>query len=135
MAKYSGKGVTLKKGDGEDPEVFAAVAQIVNFTPPQFSRETVDVTDRDSAGSVREFLGSLKDYGECTVAINYDPALHNAWLTDADSDDPINYQITYPGSQVQTAALLITGFAPDAPMDGALTASVTFKVSGKPDWA
>lgn len=135
MSKFTGMQVTLKKGDGADPEVFTAVAQIVNITPPQFGRETVDVTDRDSAGNVRQFLGHLKDYGEVSVSINYDPALHNTWVTDADSDDPINYRFTYPGGQVQTAALLITSFAPDAPMDGALAATVGLKVSGKPTWA
>lgn len=136
MAKRTGFKVLLKR-ETATPGTFATIAQVTNVTPPQYSRETVDVTDKDSVGGYREYIGNLIDGGEVSCEILYDPDDHNTLLADFEDDQPINWQVEFPTSPVkkQSFAALLTGFAPAAPMDAALTATITLKVSGKPTWS
>ncbi len=135
MAKHTGFQVKLHR-ETAVPGTFAEIAQITSVTPPQYSRETIDVTDKDSAG-YREFLGGLVDAGEVSCEVNYDPAIHNVLLDDLDSDDPVNWQVNFPTTPVQTCTFsaLLTGFAATAPMEDKMAATITMKVSGKPAWA
>ncbi|MGW9249754.1 phage tail tube protein [Streptomyces badius] len=134
MAGMDGFGVQLKRGDGEDPEVFTAIADITNLSGPGLSRETLDVTSHGSPDGWMEFLGGLKDPGEVSADINYQPALHDTLVADFDDTAPRNYQIVFPdtGATTWSFPAIITGFEPEAPYDDKAAASLTFKVSGKP---
>ena len=137
--KSTGYGVTLSRGNADGPpETFTAIAQVTNVTPTKYARDTVDVTDKDSTGGYKEFIGGLKDAGEVSAEVNYDPAVHNTLLDDFDSDTPNNWQVSFPGTPTATTctfAALLSGFAPAAPMDAKMTATITLKISGKPTWA
>lgn len=134
MAGMDGFGVQLQRGDGEGPEVFTAIADITNLSGPGLSRETLDVTSHGSPDGWMEFLGGLKDPGEVTADINYQPALHDTLVADFDDTAPRNYRIVFPDTGATTWAFpaIITGFEPEAPYDDKAAASLTFKVSGKP---
>lgn len=134
MAGMDGFGVQLKRGDGETPEIFTAIADITNLSGPGLSRETLDVTSHGSPDGWMEFLGGLKDPGEVSADINYQPALHDTLVDDFDDVAPRNYQIVFPDSPATTWAFgaIITGFEPEAPYDDKAAASLTFKVTGKP---
>lgn len=125
-------GTTLSRGDGGDPETFSPIANLINPSGPSTERDTYDVTDHDSPDGWRRFIGGLKDGGEISADIHFMPATHLTLLDDYEDPDPINYELAWPdGSKAEFAAVL-TGFEPDAPFDDKLTASVTWKVSGKP---
>ncbi|WP_326659628.1 phage tail tube protein [Streptomyces sp. NBC_00385] len=134
MPGYDGFGAALKRGDGAEPEVFAAIANATNISGPGLSRDTVDVSSHDSPDKHREFVGSLVDPGEVTVDVNYDPAQHDELVADLTEEDPGNYQLVFPTTPPVTWAFaaVMTGFEPSAPFDDKLTASITYKVSGKP---
>ncbi|MFD0344007.1 phage tail tube protein [Streptomyces sp. NPDC127117] len=134
MAGINGFGVALKRGDGAATEVFAAIADITNLTGPGLSRTTVDVTSHDSPNAYMEFVGGLKDGGEVSADINYQPAVHDVLVDDLDDDEPRNYKIVFPDEAKTTWSFkaLLTGFEPSAPYDDKLSASLTLKVSGKP---
>ncbi|MEU1219227.1 phage tail tube protein [Streptomyces microflavus] len=134
MAGMDGFGVQLQRGDGEGPEVFTAIADITNLSGPGLSRETLDVTSHGSPDGWMEFLGGLKDPGEVTADINYQPSLHDTLVADFDDTAPRNYKIVFPDAGATTWAFpaIITGFEPEAPYDDKAAASLTFKVSGKP---
>jgi len=120
MSGINAFGTQLKRGDGQEVEVFTAIADATGISGPGLSRETVDVTSHGSPDAWMEFRGGLKDGGEVSVDINYQPAVHDLLVADLDDDEPRNYQ------------LVMTGFEPDAPYDDKLSASLTFKVTGKP---
>ncbi|MFI6105845.1 phage tail tube protein [Streptomyces sp. NPDC051310] len=133
MAGLDAFGTQLQRGDGAGSEVFTAIAAVTNITPPGIERETYDVTAHDSADGWREHIGGLKDGGEVSIDINYDPREHDVLVADFDDTEPRNYKIVWPGSLGSWAfAAILTAFEPEAPHDEKLAASLTFKVSGKP---
>jgi predicted secreted protein len=134
MAGIDGFGTQLKRGDGGSPETFTAIADPTGISGPGLSRNTIDVTSHGSPDQWMEFLGGLKDGGEVSVDINYDPANHDTLVDDFDDAAPRNYQLVFPDDDSTTWSFgaIITGFEPDAPYDDKLSASLTFKVSGKP---
>ncbi|MFE9737342.1 phage tail tube protein [Streptomyces sp. NPDC006477] len=134
MAGLNGFGVQFKRGDGAGPEVFTAIANVSNVGGPSLSRNTVDVTAHDSPEGWAEHVGGIKEGGEATVDVNYDPAAHDTLIADFNDVDPRNYKIVFPDPDATTwsFAAVMTGFQPTAPVDGKLSASLKFKLSGKP---
>lgn len=133
MAGLDAFGTQLERGDGAGTEVFTAIANVTNITPPGIERETYDVTAHDSPNGWREFVGGLKDGGEVEIELNYDPREHDTLVADFEDDAPRNYRIVFPGTLGQWAfKAIMSGFESEAPHDDKLSATVTFKVSGKP---
>lgn len=133
MAGLDAYGVQLQRGDGADPETFTAIANLGDVEGPTTERETHDVTTHGSPDGWREFLGGLKDGGEVSADINYDPREHDAMQSDYDDTEPRNYKLVWPGTLGNIAfSAILSGFETSGPVDGQMEASVTFKVSGKP---
>lgn len=131
MAKYDAYGTALKL-DG------TAFAQVTNISGPGLSLDTEDVTAHDSSGAWEEVVGTILRSGEITLDIVYDPvtATHkNAaggllYLLEQRTSDEFTLVFSDAGSTTWTFDAFVTGFEPDAPVDGALTASVTLKLTG-----
>lgn len=139
MAGLDAFGTQLERGtdDGSGTITYTAIGNITTVTPPATSRETIDVTAHDSPDAWMEFLGGLKDGGEASLELNYDPTEHDTLLDEYAKDSPTDYRVVFPDSaqsQWEFKAIL-TGFEPEAPYDDKLTASLTFKVSGKPTFS
>lgn len=134
MSGLDAFGTQLKRGDGASPEVFTAIASITKINGPKMKRETYDVTAHDTSVPWKEFIGGLKDGGEVSIEINYDPSVHNVLTADFEDLAPRNYQIVLPDSPPATWAFkaVLTEFSQEAPHDNKLTASLSFKASGKP---
>jgi len=133
MAGLDAFGIALERGDGEAVEVFTAIASVTSVSGPEIERETYDVTAHDSPDGWREFIGGLKDGGEVSIEVNYDPRVHDVLVSDFDDAAPRNYKLVFPGTLGEWAlSLLLTGFSQEAPIDDKLAAEMTFKVSGKP---
>lgn len=134
MAGLDAFGIALKRGDGLTPtETFTTIANVNSVKGPEISREAYDVTAHDSPNGWREFIGGLKDGGEVSVDVNYDPRIHDPLISDFDDPTPRNYRMVFPGTlgSWQFTALL-TGFSQESPVDDKLAASLTLKMSGKP---
>lgn len=135
MAGIDGFGTQLKRGDGGGPETFTAIANVTNIGGPSLSRETYDTTTHGSPDGWREFIGGLRDGGEVSADINYDPDEHDSLFDDFDDVESRTWQVVFPpaaGSAVWQFEAILTGFEPTAPHDDKLTATVSFKVTGKP---
>lgn len=83
MAATTGKtgiGTTLELGDGESPEGFAIVANVVSIEGGGFTLELVDATHLASPNQLREWLPSLRTAEAWNMTIQYAPtdATHNA---------------------------------------------------------
>jgi len=130
--KYSGYDAVLKV-DG------TTVAQVRDISGPGISTETTETTDRDGDGW-KEFIGGLKDGGEVTFDILYDPsaATHDGTtgiVALANSREEKTWTVEWPGSVTWSLPGIVTKFEPKAPLADAMTADVTVKVSGKPTLA
>lgn len=125
-------------------EAYANIAQITNISGPGMALDTEDVTTHDSTGAFEEVVATVLRSGEMTLDIVYDPVddTHDkagslGLLYRMDSKKLSAYKITFPdtGGTIWYFDAYPTGFEPGAAVDGALTASVTLKLTGQPTLA
>lgn len=131
MAGIDAFGTTWALGNGDGPpETFTAVADVTSIDVLDASAETLDVTAHDSPNGWREFVGGLKDGGELSMELNYDPAAHGTIFSSLGEEQ--NMKITLPdsGAAEVTFAGIVTGMSAAAPFDDKLSATVTVKVNG-----
>jgi len=118
------------------------VAQVVSIDGPGYSLDTIDVTAHDSSTSnFREFIAGLRDAGEVSFELNFDPdgTTHKAAsggliyiLEEATEQD---WVLTMPDTSTCSFTGFLTSFEPSFPHDDKITASGTIKITGKPTWA
>lgn len=136
MSYYSSFGTLLKLSG-------VTVAGVRDVSGPNLSLGTADVTNHSSPSAWAEKVGTIKDAGEVTFDIVFDPvhATHKnaagGLLYLLDQRTVGSFTITFPdtGATVWTLPALVTGFTPTAPVEDSLTASVTLTVSGAPTLA
>lgn len=117
-----------------------AIAQVTNISGPGLSADTIDVTSHDSTGGYREFLQSLKDGGEISLDLNFDPtgATHKnasgGFLNDFQTGTAVNYTLAFSdaATTVWKFSGIPTGFEVEAPIDDKLAATATIKITGQP---
>ena len=132
-----GQGCALKRGNADGPpETFTKIAEVKNVTGPGGSRDTVDVTSMDSTGGFREYIAGLGDPGEITFSSHFIPSdvTQEDLLDDFNNKVINNWKIEWPqftGTPYLTFAALVTSFAIDTPLDGAVMLNITLKVSGQ----
>jgi predicted secreted protein len=131
MSKYAAYGCALKKSGTE-------YAGVTNISGPGLSVDTEDVTSHDQATAWEEHVATILRSGDITLDIVYDPAdathkyAAGGLLYDMVSRTAISCTLVFSdtASTTWTFSALVTGFEPSAPVDGALTASVTLKPTG-----
>ena len=114
-------------------ETFTQMAEINSITGPNKTRDTIDVTDLDSTGGYREFIGSFRDGGEVTLSMNFTLDTYDDINADFESDTLRTYQIVLPDTGNTTFEFegLVSSLGLAIPMDDKITADVTIKVSGQ----
>jgi predicted secreted protein len=132
-------GSTLEAGDGATPtEVFTPVAEITKLTPPNLSRDKIEVTHTLSPNGYREYLSAWRDGGEVGYEANWLPV--NATQDDSDTglhasfnDDVIHHwKITVPDIVSIAFSGFVTAHEPDLPLEKQGQLSGKIKVTGKP---
>lgn len=141
MAGRDAFGTQFQRGDGATPsETFTSIANVTSIGGPERTRETIDVTSHDSPDQWMEFVGGLKDGGEISLELNYDPTESTHDLDD-DFDDvlPRNYRIVIlPGTDDEytwTISGILTQLGDEFPYDDKMSRNMTCKVTGKPTLA
>lgn len=142
MTAIASFGTLLKIGDGATAEAFTTIAEVMDISGPSQTLATAETTSQTSANKARTFIGTVLDGGEVTFDINYEPAgaTHDqttGLIKDQTDMTVRNFELVFPdaGTTTWSFAALVTNFEPTAPVDGALTASVTLKISGLPSIA
>jgi hypothetical protein len=138
MTTLASHGTIIQIGDGGSPtEVFAAIADLGDITPPNVTMETHDASTQTSDWAV--FIPGLKRMEPVTFAMNFDPseATHDhltGLIKDSLDQTKRNFRIVFtdPGSTTWEFAAYVTGVVPEAPVDGVLTAEVTLQPTGEP---
>ena len=136
MSKYAGYGTVLER-EG------TPIVQVTNISGPGLSLDVEDVTSHDSTGAWEEVVATILRSGEISLDIVYDPAAatHSATAGGLIADMVGRASTTYSliftdaASTEWTFTAFVVGFEPDMPHDGALTASVTMKITGQPTLA
>ncbi len=141
MAGRLGYGLILKVG--ANPAAVTATVTLgglTNIPPPPFSREMVDVTAHDSPGGFREFIGGLKDPGEFSPTLNWIPgdATDLVLIAMQAENEPRLFEWTAPQvspDRICTFRGLLSAWEPTGEVEGALTASITLRVTSVPVWS
>lgn len=130
--KFSAYGALLKRVTGGP----TTIGQIRDIGGPGLSLDTLDVTTHDSGDAWRDFVGGLKDGGEVSLELVWDPDNSTQTLlrTDLDGRTVASWSITFvdPTPAVITFNALVTAFEPSANVGDELTVSATLKVTGEP---
>lgn len=123
-------------GGANGGEVFTSVAEVMSVNVGGLKLDTTEATHMESPSKWREFIATVKDAGEVTFEINFQPALagHQGLTTDLKNQTLRNFQVVFPDTGVTTwsFAAFITNFAPQMQFDGKITASVGLKITGAP---
>jgi len=135
-------GIDLKIGDGATEESFTSIAEVKDFDGPALTKDMQETTPHSPTGHKwRKFISGLRDGGEVTFDINYEPTetTHgtSGLLGELDEDELRNWQLVFPdsGSTTWSFSGAVTGFNPSNPVEGVQTASISIKISGKPTLA
>ncbi len=142
MAKYASFGTLLKIGDGGGTETFTTIAQVQDITGPSLTQRTAEVTNHSSTAGYSEFVGTVLDGGEVAFDVVFDPADDTqdygaGLIGDLEGKTARNFQVVWPDTANTTWSFtaLVTSVEPNAPVDGALTASCTLLITGQPTLA
>jgi predicted secreted protein len=127
MAGIDAFGTQLLIHDGASS--YDAVAEVVSVDVMDVSVDDLDVTSHDSPSQWKEFLGGLKDGGELSMELNFDPELHATLLSIVGVSRDMRLMFPDGDNQVNFEGY-INGMSAAAPHDDKLSASLSVKVSG-----
>lgn len=129
------QGTLLQLDDGAGN--YTTIAEVKDIRGPGFTTNFTDVTSHDSPDYTREFISGLRDPGEVTFSVNFVPTnpTHNlsaGLMSLQQNRTKRNYKLIFPdvSTTTWTFAAYVSRFEPGAPVDGALTADVTLRVTG-----
>lgn len=114
---------------------YTQVAEVTNITWPGYKRDAVDVTYQDSANQFREFIPGLMDAGEVTVEMNWVPSNSDPIIAALTASTVGQFKLTYNAGANVVFSAIVTSYQPQSPLGDKLSATATFKVTGKPTWA
>jgi predicted secreted protein len=126
------------KRDSTGGGSFVKIANVSDLSGPEREREAIEVTAHDSPDQYREFVKGLKDGGEVSITLNYNPgdSGHKALDADFEEDGLRDYQVVLlPGDADEHTwefSALITSLGDSFPVDDRMEREVTVKISGKP---
>jgi len=134
MAQYAAFGAILQQFDTVSG--YVTVAQIDDIQGPGLGTGTQDTTTHDSDNESRGMTGGVKEIGELTMTLIFDPGAltHVSKLTMLSDGEYGIFKVTFPdaGDTEWAFRAFVTGFEPTAAVEGALTASVTLLGTGEP---
>jgi len=111
------------------------VGELTSISPPNLTADAIDVTSHGSTSAYREFVVGLIDGGEFSVEGNHIAADtgQQQILTHIAARASAAMTIVYPDDSDWDVMAVCTAYsAADAPVDGKLAFSATFKITGVP---
>lgn len=113
----------------------AVIGGITDFTGPEGSTTIIDVSDLDS--DAKEKILGLKDEGQFTFGLNYNPSntSHIAVAAARASGALQEFEIDLGGTgKTLEFSAYVIGFAIEGGVEAALTGSVSLEISGAVTW-
>ncbi|TWI38228.1 phage tail tube protein [Paracoccus sulfuroxidans] len=108
------------------------LAELKDITWPESQADEIDVTNMDS-GNTKEYIGGLIDNGEVKIPMNWIPGSGtDTLLTEIFATrEIVTIEFVLPGESTGDAYFgFCKGYTRNAPVNEALTAEATFRISG-----
>ncbi len=133
-------GTLFKVGNGASTEVFTALGQVTNIEGISPTQNTDDTTHMASAGGYEEHITTTRNPGTVQIDVNFEADAADQialYQTKFNAGTIGNYQIAYSdvGATTCTFAASVESYSISSPVNGKASISLTFKLSGEPDWA
>jgi hypothetical protein len=133
----SSHGTQLKMGDGATPtEVFATVAEVLDFSGPEMKRKMESSTSHDSGG-YGDAVPTIFETTELSFDINYTGAATQKALRNVMTAGILkNWKVVIPTTPAETISFTgyVSGFTPDTPVEGLVKANITITRTGPVTW-
>jgi len=132
-----GFGSKFQTGDGLSPETFSNMAFVTSISGPGLARDSIDASHMLSPDEWRQFIAGLKDGGEISLELNFRPGGSAITVLLAELNLPSaeatkSRRVLFPDTSYFEFEAYLTGVEPEDPFDDKMTASATFKLSGRP---
>lgn len=136
------QGTIIARETSPGSGTYTTIAEAKSIDGPGIDRDEIDVTHQQSPSKHREFIAGLRDSGEISFDVNYNPndATHNAatgFLSRQVSGVVENYRLTFPSSP--PVSYIVPAFVksakPTAPVDNVLGMAVVLRVASAPTLA
>ena len=126
MAAIAAQGTTLKIVTTAGA---ITISDVLSITAPSVSVTTIEASNLDSTW--KTFIGGLKDGGDLTFELAYDPSDsgHQQILADAGAGE-LACTVTWSDAKTTEFGAIITSLSTGAAMDDKLTLSATMKITG-----
>lgn len=112
------------------------IGNVTNISGPNATADAVDVTSLGDTD--KKFIQGLRDGGDMTISLNYDPALSAHQALQAYLDDnnaaTLGWSLEYAGGDKIVFEGPLVAVSPTNSTDGLVTMDITIKVSGAIDW-
>lgn len=125
--KRTGKSTTFTLGG-------TSIGNIKEISGPSMTRDQIDVTDFSSPGGYREYIPALRDAGEVTMTITYNPSSSAdlALRSNFESDNVVACQINLAGSNTYlNFSGSVSSMGLTIPLDDVITQEIGVRVSGQ----
>lgn len=127
-----GWGTTFQTEDGAS---WLTVAEVTSISPPNPSRDSVDISHESTPNKWREAIPGMKSAGEMKLDFNFVPGsdTYNGLMAEFDDELVRRRRIVFPNGAILNFSAFLTSLEPSVPIDAQMTASATFQVSGEID--
>lgn len=127
-----GYGGTLELAPYDNPTTYTYIDEVRDFTLPNESTGTEDVTHMQSPNRTREFIDTLSDPGEISWDMNLVVgSASDLYLIGAKGKRQV-WRYTFPSGHQFIGIGVRTAYEKTAPVEGRMASTVTFKISGEP---
>lgn len=127
-----GFGVQFQLANGDSPDVFTTLDELVDASPPGVTRAPVDGTHMGTEARFMLFLSGLRDGGEIPLVFNYTAETYDVLLDEYLIDAVRRYRVVGPDGYYWEFDGFVTQLEAPPPIDDVWEINVTIKVSGKP---
>lgn len=134
MAKMAAKGAIFAYESATSPSTFSTIPGIGDFDVPLTGeRDEIDVTSHDSTGDYEETVLGVKRTPTMSIPVNgWDGTNthHAALVTRAANNTLTNFKVTFKDTKIAAFAGYVKGVSIGNPVNGALGATLSIKVTG-----
>lgn len=124
-----GYGSKLKRSIAS---VLTDVLEVLSVSGPNFDKNEVDITNFDSTGGFREFIGGLKDGSEVSFETNFVKTEYARLYASYQAGTVETWQwLGTDGSKIDFTGF-VKSMGMETPVDTQITNSFTVRVSGAP---
>lgn len=130
-----GYGTLFQTSDGNSPATWSTVAEVTAITPPNPSRDNIDLSHENGPDEWRENMPGLKSPGEVKLEFNFIPdGVSYSDLFAEFSDKLIrSRRVVFPNGEFIGFSAFLTALESEAPVDAQMKATATFQLSGAVD--